>query len=124
MDALPAELWRSHVLLEWRNLVLVEKARLARVGFLGQDDLNPFQLCFVDDLLDQSSERYMLEILPKFVLLFPTKIMPNNDRIDIVLDASRYDQMGYVVEVVFDPPVTFPTGSLALVFIELSVNAL
>lgn len=111
-----------------RQRITVKETCLTGVCFLREHNLKPSENCLVLDLLQQTPERDVLEVLVRLLAQvharFPTVILANDNRANAVLEAMSDDELANVVEVVLQPEVPFLALPFGVVLVELLVDAL
>ena len=107
---------------------MVKKTRLTGVCFFRELHGNTNETCLVFDLLNKPPERNVLEVLllflPHLDFLFPAIVLAHDDATDAVLDTQVHNELGRMVEVVFNLEVPLPARPLVGVLVVQPVDAL
>jgi hypothetical protein len=99
-----------------RQLVVVKETRLAGICLFREVYDDASQCCFILDLLNEPPEWNILEVLflrfPHLDFLLPAIVLADDNATNTVLDTQVNDELGRMVEVVFNLEVAFPARSL------------
>jgi hypothetical protein len=127
MDSFPRKLVLNATLIH-RQRVVIQKRRLRGVRLLGQHNLDPDQCRFVLNLLNQSLEWNILEVLVGLLSeshpRLPSSILPDDDPANTTINAIIHNEFADMVEVVLHPTITLLPPLLARNFVIPLVDAL